>query len=151
MQVCKSYQGCRPELGIPELRGCVRLARRLRVNLEVHGVRDSSGISRWYLQWIEAIEGAKGSGTSVMREFIRAADRHSCEITLKAASRRGAQGIEKLVAYYQRFGFRRLGGPSAVRVMMVRSPQGHGSSDQKPCLASLSSVMLFLVTWPCVI
>jgi hypothetical protein len=124
MQVCKSYHRLRPELGIPELRGCVELARRLRVNPEIHGVRDSNGVSHWYLQWIEATEGAKGSGAAVMRELIRAADRHSCEIMLKAASRRGAQGIEKLVAYYQRFGFGRLGGPSAVRVMMLRSPQG---------------------------
>jgi hypothetical protein len=58
-----------------------------------------------------------------MHELIRAADRHSREITLKAASRRGAHSIEELVAYYQRFGFKRLGGPSRVRVMMTRSPQ----------------------------
>jgi hypothetical protein len=124
MQVCKSYQGSRPELGIAELRGCVELAQRLRVNLEIHGVRDSNGISRWYLQWIEATEGRRGSGTAVMHELIRAADQHSREITLKAASRHGAHCIEKLVAYYQRFGFRRLGGPSHVRVMMTRSPEG---------------------------
>ena len=75
----------------------------MRVNLEVHGVRDM------------ATERGKGSGTAVMRELIRAADRHSREITLKAASRRGAHGIEELVAY--------LGGPSRVRLMMTRSPQ----------------------------
>jgi hypothetical protein len=56
-------------------------------------------------------------------ELIDAADRHSSAITLKAAGRRGAHGIEKLVAYYQRFGFKRLGGPSRVRVMMTRLPQ----------------------------
>jgi len=123
MQVCKTYDGSPPEVGIAELRGCVELARRLRVNLEIHGVRDANDISRWYLQWIEATERRKGSGTAVMRELIRAADRHSREITLKAASRRGAHGIEELVAYYQRFGFKRLGGPSRVRVMMARSPQ----------------------------
>lgn len=120
MQVCKTCDGSPPEVGIAELRGCVELAQRLRVNLEIHGVRDSNGISRWYLQWIEATERRKGS---VMRELIRAADRHSREITLKAASRRGAHCIEELVAYYQRFGFRRLGGPSRIRVMMTRSPQ----------------------------
>jgi hypothetical protein len=124
MQVCKSYQGSRPELGIAELRDCVELAQRLRVNVEIHGVRDSNGIPRWYLQWIEATEERKGSGTAVMRELIRAADQHSREIMLKAASRHGARCIEKLVAYYQRFGFRRLGGPSRVRVMMTRSPEG---------------------------
>ena len=122
MQVCKSYQGSPPEVGIAELRGCVELAQRLRVNLEIHVVHDSNGNSRWYLQWIEATEEKKGSGAAVMRELIRAADRHSRDITLKAASRRGACRIEKLVAYYQRFGFRRLGGPSRVRVMMMRSP-----------------------------
>ena len=93
------------------------------INLEIHGVRDANDISRWSLQWIEATERRKGSGTAVMRELIRAADLHSREITLKATSRRGARGIEELVAYYQRFGFRRLGGPSRVRVMMARSPQ----------------------------
>jgi GNAT superfamily N-acetyltransferase len=123
MQVCKTCDGSPPEVGIAELRGCVELAQRLRVNLEIHGVRDSNGISRWYLRWIEATERRKGSGTAVMRELIHAADRHSREITLKAASRRGAHGIEELVAYYQRFGFKRLGGPSRVRVMMARSPQ----------------------------
>jgi len=123
MQVCKTYDGSPPEVGVAELRGCVELAQRLRVNLEIHGVRDSKGISRWYLQWIEATERGKGSGTAVMRELIHAADRHSRQITLKAASRRGAHGIEKLVAYYQRFGFNRLGGPSRIRVMMTRSPQ----------------------------
>jgi hypothetical protein len=110
-------------VGIAELRGCVELAQRLRVNLEVHGVRDSNGISRWYLQWIEATQPRKGSGAAVMRELIRAADQHSHQITLKAASRRGAHYIEELVAYYQRFGFKRLGGPSCIRVMMTRSPQ----------------------------
>jgi predicted GNAT family N-acyltransferase len=123
MQVCKTYDGSPPEVGIAELRGCVELAQRTRVNLEIHGVRDSNGISRWYLQWIEATERKKGSGAAVMRELIRAADRHSREITLKAASRRGAHCIEELVAYYQRFGFRRLGGRSRVRVKMTRSPQ----------------------------
>ena len=123
MQVCKTYDGSPPEAGIAELRGCVELAQRLRVNLEIHGIGDRNGISRWYLQWIEATERGKGSGTSVMRELTRAADRHSREITLKAASRRGANRIEALVAYYQRFGFKRLGGPSRVRVMMTRSPQ----------------------------
>jgi GNAT superfamily N-acetyltransferase len=123
MRVCKTYDGSPPEVGIVELRRCVELAQRLRVSLEVHGVRDSNGVSRWYLQWIEAAERGKGSGTAVMRELIRAADRHSCEITLKAASRRGAHYIERLVAYYERFGFRRLGGPSRVRVMMTRPPQ----------------------------
>jgi hypothetical protein len=124
MQVCKTYDGSPPKVGIPELRGCVELAQRLRVNLEIHGVRDSNGISRWYLQWIEVTERRKGSGAAVMRELIHAADRHSRQITLKAASRRGAQCIEELVAYYQQFGFKRLGGPSRIRVMMTRSPQG---------------------------
>jgi GNAT superfamily N-acetyltransferase len=123
MQVCKTCDGSPPEAGIAELRGCVELAQRLRVNLEIHGVRDSNGISRWYLQWIEATARRKGSGTAVMRELIRAADLHSREITLKATSRRGAHCIEKLVAYYQRFGFKRLGGPSHIRVIMTRSPQ----------------------------
>jgi GNAT superfamily N-acetyltransferase len=123
MQVCKTYDGSPPEVGIAELRGCVELAQRLRVNLEIHGVRDSNGISRWYLQWIEATERRKGSGTAVMRELIHTADGHSRQITLKAASRRGAHCIEELVAYYQRFGFKRLGGPSRIRVMMTRSPQ----------------------------
>jgi hypothetical protein len=123
MQVCKAYDGSPPEVGIAELRDCVELAQRLRVNLEIHGVRDRNGISRWYLQWIEATEPRQGSGTAIMRELIRAADRHSREITLKAASRRGARGIEELVAYYQRFGFKRLGGRSPVRVMMTRTPQ----------------------------
>lgn len=123
MQVCKTFQGSPAEVGIAELRGCVELAQRLRVNLEIHGVRDSNGSSRWYLQWIEATEERKGSGAAVMQELIRAADRHSRHITLKAASRCGARRIEKLVVYYQRFGFRRLGGPSRVRVMMTRSPR----------------------------
>jgi hypothetical protein len=123
IEVCKSYQGFPPEVGIAELRGCIELAHRLRVNLEVHGVRDGNGISRWYLQWIEATEARKGAGTAVMRELIGAADQHSCVITLKAASRHGADSVERLVAYYQRFGFRRLGGPSRIRVMMTRSPQ----------------------------
>jgi hypothetical protein len=123
MQVCKIYNGSRPEVGIAELRGCVELAQRLRVNLEIHDVRDSNGISRWYLQWIEVTERRKGSGTAVMRELIHAADRHSRQITLKAASRRGAHCIEELVAYYQRFGFKRLGGPSRIRVLMTRSPR----------------------------
>jgi hypothetical protein len=48
MQVCKTYDGSPPEVGIAELRGCVELAQRLRVNLEIHGVRDSNGICRWY-------------------------------------------------------------------------------------------------------
>src|SRR5262245_22503229 len=107
MQVCKTYDGSPPEVGIAELRGCVEVAQRLRVNLEIHGVRDSNGISRWYLHWIEATERRQGSGTAVMCELIRAADLHSCEVTLKAANRRGAHGIEQLVAYYQRFGFKR--------------------------------------------
>jgi hypothetical protein len=76
--------------------------------------------SVWYLQWIEVTEQRKGSGTAVMRELIRATDRHSREITLKAASRRGAHSIEEPVAYYQRFGFMRLGGPSRVRVMITK-------------------------------
>jgi GNAT superfamily N-acetyltransferase len=122
VQVCKTYDGLPPEMGIAELRDCVELAQRLHVNLEIHGVRDANGVSRWYLQWIEATERRKGSGSAVMRELIRAADRHAREITLKAASRRGTRGIEGLVAFYQRFGFRRLGGPSPVRVMMARSP-----------------------------
>lgn len=123
MQVCKTYDGSPPEVGIAELRGCVELAQRLRVNLEIHGARDRHGISRWYLQWIEATERRKGSGTAVMHELIRAADRHSRHITLKAASRRGARCIEGLVVYYERFGFKRLDGPSHIRVMMTRSPQ----------------------------
>jgi hypothetical protein len=123
MQVCKTCDGSPPEVGIAELRDCVELAQRLRVNLEIHGVRDSDGISRWYLQWIEATRPRKGSGTAVMHELIHAADRYLCQITLKAASHRGAHCIEKLVAYYQRFGFKRLGGRSHVRVMMTRSPQ----------------------------
>jgi hypothetical protein len=108
VQVCKTYDGSPPEVGIAELRGCVELAQRLRVNLEIHGVGDSNGIYRWYLQWIEATERRKGSGTAVMRELVRAADRHSREITLKAASRHGAHCIEELVAYYQRFAVRRV-------------------------------------------
>jgi hypothetical protein len=123
MQVCKTYDGSPPQVGIAELRECVEVAQRLRVNLEIHSVLNANGISQWYLQWIEVTEQGKGSGTAVMRELIRAADRHSREITLKAASRRGARYIEELVAYYQRFGFKRLGGPSRVRVMMTRSPR----------------------------
>ena len=61
MQMCKTYNGSPPEVGIAELRGCVELARRLRVNLEIHSARDSNGIVRWYLQWIEATEERKGS------------------------------------------------------------------------------------------
>jgi GNAT superfamily N-acetyltransferase len=123
MQVCKTYEGSPPQVGIAELRECVEVAQRLRVNLEIHGVRDTNGTSRWYLQWIEVTEQRKGSGTAVMRELIRAADRHAREVTLKATSRRGARYIEELVAFYQRFGFKRLGGPSRVRVMMTRSPR----------------------------
>jgi hypothetical protein len=123
MQVCKTYDGSPPQVGIAELRECFELAQRLRVNLEIHSARDTNGISRWYLQWIEVTEQGKGSGTAVMRELMRAADRHAREITLKAASRRGARHIEELVAYYQRFGFKRLGGPSRVRVMMTRPPR----------------------------
>jgi hypothetical protein len=123
MQVCKTYVGSPPQVEIAELRECVEVAQRLRVNLEIHSVRDTNGVSRWYLQWIAATEQRQGSGTAVMRELIRAADRHSREITLKAASRRGARYIEELVAYYQRFGFKRLGGLSHIRVMMTRSPE----------------------------
>jgi GNAT superfamily N-acetyltransferase len=123
MQVCKTYVGSLPHVGIAELRECVELARQLRVNLEIHSARDTNGISGWYLQWIAVTEQGKGSGTAVMRELIRAADRHSRAITLKAASRRGARSIEELVAYYRRFGFERLGGPSHVRVMMKRLPR----------------------------
>jgi hypothetical protein len=38
MQVCKSYQGSRPELGIAELPGCIELAQRSRVNLVMASV-----------------------------------------------------------------------------------------------------------------
>src|SRR5262245_54705601 len=96
MQVCKTYDGSSPQVGIAELRECFELAQRLRVNLEIHSARDANGISRWYLQWIEVTEQGKGSGTAVMRALMRAADRHSREITLKAASRRGARHIEQL-------------------------------------------------------
>ena len=45
MQVCKIYDGSRPEVGIAELRGCVELAQRLRVNLEIHAPAASRTIS----------------------------------------------------------------------------------------------------------
>ena len=72
MQVCKTYDGSHRKSNA-QLGGCVELAQRLRVNLEVHGVRERNGISRWYLQWIEADlnEGKARAQLSCTNSFAR--------------------------------------------------------------------------------